>query len=112
MKTADDKLRYKNHFFKLGQGRVIAGNDSDYWKVLWTEPDNSDDIFELLTSYDIRTIRDQNRVNYLVMIHVLCNQIIATARDSEFPSLKSPLSIRQLLTCIRLLVKLAYTISL
>ncbi|KAG2732000.1 hypothetical protein G9P44_004417 [Scheffersomyces stipitis] len=106
MKTADDKLRYKNHFFKLGQGRVIAGNDSDYWKVLWTEPDNSDDIFELLTSYDIRTIRDQNRVNYLVMIHVLCNQIIATARDSEFPSSKSPLSIRQLLTCIRLLVKL------
>lgn len=100
MKTAEEKLQYKTHFFKLGQGRIIELDHEDYWAYFWQEPETTNDIFELLTAYDLRTILSQNRSNYLLLVYKLTNKIIATAEsDKSFnPS--------QLLNCVRLLTKL------
>ncbi|KAK6456160.1 protein putatively [Scheffersomyces xylosifermentans] len=104
MKTVEDKLRFKNHFFKLGQGRVIPEDQKDYWAVLWKEPENSDDIYELLTPYDVRTIRDQNRVNFLLLVYILSKRLIAITNEIGDSSKKIP--INELLNCIRFLTKL------
>ncbi|KAK6466003.1 protein putatively [Scheffersomyces coipomensis] len=104
MKSAEEKQRYKSHFFKLGQGRIIAADRTDFWDTLWKDPQNSDDIFELLTPFDIKTIRDQNRANFLTFIYVLCEKIVEFSNQEGFPS--SQLQIIQLLTCTRFLTKI------
>lgn len=99
MKTSDDRLRFKNHFFKLGQSRIIPPQKLDFYLVFWTDPDTSSDIYELLTPYDIKTIRDQNRINLIILIRVLCHKVV---EDSEQPVIND----RELLNCVRLLIKL------
>ncbi|CUM47121.1 uncharacterized protein AC631_03506 [Debaryomyces fabryi] len=104
MKTAEERLRFKNHFFKLGQGRLIPSSDTTYWDAFWKEPETSSDIYELLTPYDIRTIREQNRANFVLMIRVLILRFTYLAQHENFPSEDAPIS--ELLNCIRFLTKL------
>lgn len=104
MKTAEERLRFKNHFFKLGQGRLIPSSDTTYWDAFWKEPETTSDIYELLTPYDIRTIREQNRANFVLMIRVLILKLTYLAQHENFPSKDAPVS--ELLNCIRFLTKL------
>lgn len=100
MRTAEDRIRFKNHFFKLGQGRLIA-EDDPFWAVLWTEPDSSGDIYEILTAADARTIRDQNMANFAVLIRRLALKVVQLSEnEASFPD---PLP---LLNCMRFLTKL------
>ncbi|EGV65771.1 hypothetical protein CANTEDRAFT_118420 [Yamadazyma tenuis ATCC 10573] len=100
MRTAEERLEFKNHFFKLGQGRIIDLTDKAYWSVFWEKPNGANDIFELLTPFDIQSLRDQNRSNFLSLIYVLCQKLIA------FVDLKKPLPSSQVLNCVRFLTKL------
>lgn len=100
MRTVENRIQYKEHFFKLSQGRIIELNDLEYWKYFWVVPEHINDIFELLTPYDIRTTRDQNPINYFLLISILSNQII------EFINNYRILPKFELLNCVRLLTKL------
>ena len=99
MKTTEDKLRFKNHFFKLGQSRIIPSHKTEFYQVFWTDPESSNDIYELLTPYDIKTIRDQNRINFIILIRVLCYKIVEVSEVSVFNQ-------REILNCVRFLTKL------
>lgn len=104
MKTAEERLRFKNHFFKLGQGRLIPATDASYWEVFWKAPESSNDIYELLTPFDIKTIRDQNRANFVLVIRLLILRLLILTYDNNFPSKEAPIS--EILNCIRFLTKL------
>ncbi|ODV80772.1 uncharacterized protein CANTADRAFT_25182 [Suhomyces tanzawaensis NRRL Y-17324] len=100
MKSYEERLRLKNHFFKLGQGRIIDTTQTSYWLLLWNEPQHSNDIYELLTPFDIKTIRDQNKINFLTLVRVLSEKVVAiVSSDQVVP--QTP----QLLNCIRFLTK-------
>lgn len=100
MKTTEEKLDFKNHLFKLGQGRLVNLEDEEYWSVFWKSPDSANDVFELLTPFDIQTIRSQNKVNFLLLIYVLCNRLVEWANSNV------PINHLHVLNCIRLLTKL------
>lgn len=100
MKTMEEKLEFKNHFFKLGQGRLVNLEDEDYWSVFWKSPSSANDIFEILTAFDIQTIRDHNRVNFLLLVYVLCDRLITWSNSYV------PINHLYVLNCIRLLTKL------
>lgn len=99
MKTAEEKIQFKNHFFKLGQGRIIPFSDEKYWEVFWNEPRELADVFDLLTPYDVQTIRDQNLPNILLLVHVLSLKSVAFSQN--FTARKH----LELLNCLRLLSK-------
>jgi len=99
MKTPEEKIQFKNHFFKLGQGRIIPVSDDKYWLVFWNVPRELTDIFDLLTPYDIQTVRDQNLPNVLLFVYVLALKTLHFA--TNFSSRKH----LELLNCLRLLSK-------
>lgn len=82
----------------------MPADNYSYWHVFWEEPESSIDIYELLTSYDIKTIRDQNPTNFVLIIRVLTLRLIFLAEHESFPSKAAPIS--ELLNCIRFLTKL------
>lgn len=99
MKSPEEKIQFKNHFFKLGQGRIIPQSDFAYWLVFWTAPREVADIFDLLTPYDVQTVRDQNLPNFLLLIYVVSARIVDFAHD--YNSRKH----LELLNCLRVLAK-------
>lgn len=105
MKSNEERLRFKNHFFKLGQGRIIPLDKTDYWSVYWTFPETSNDIFELLTAHDIQTIRDQNIASFLLLIRILCTKLIDLADVENFPHTHPNCSL-EALNCCRFLTRL------
>ncbi|CUM66094.1 uncharacterized protein PRCAT00003748001 [Priceomyces carsonii] len=102
MKTTDEKLQFKNHLFKLGQGRIINEHQRSFWEVFWQEPDNSNDIFELITVFDIRSIRDQNRVNFVLFLRALITKLVELSDTPEW----NATAIKECLNCIRFLTRL------
>lgn len=100
MKTLEEKIQYKNHFFKLGQGRVIPAGDTRFWQVFWSSPRDAGDVFELLTLYDVQTVRDQNLTNVLVLVQVLISKISVLAQGG------APKAHHETLNCVRLLTKI------
>lgn len=100
MKTAEEKIQFKNHFFKLGQGRVISLDDVKYWLVFWSAPLEASDVYDLLSSYDVQTVRDHNLPNFLLFIRILCIRVVHLSKNST--SQKH----HQLINCLRLLTKL------
>lgn len=99
MKTPEEKIQYKNHFFKLGQGRIIPVSDEKFWLVFWNTPRELADILDLITSYDLHTVRDQNIPNFLLLVYVLAQEIVYFADNF------SPRKHLELLNCLRLLAK-------
>ncbi|CAI5758769.1 unnamed protein product [Candida verbasci] len=97
MKTNEEKIQFKNHFFKLGQGRIILVDDLQFWSKFYTLPENSNEVYELITNNDIKTIRNQNLPNLINLIRILIFKIIEI---SEFEKLSS-IDIFHLLNCIR-----------
>lgn len=84
MKTAEDKILFKNHFFKLGQGRLMLKDDVRYWLVFWSWPTAALHVFDLLTPYDIQTVRDRNLPNFLTMVHVLSSALVSGQSRPQF----------------------------
>ncbi|KAM3122098.1 hypothetical protein CJJ07_003230 [Candidozyma auris] len=99
MKSAEDKVQYRAHFFKLGQGRIVDQDDVKFWNVLIDSPSEASHFFDLLTANDIHTIRDQNLPNFLILVRMLSAEIVklkfqATAKR------------QRLVNCVRLLTRL------
>lgn len=107
MKTPEEKIQFKNHFFKLGQGRVMPLSDAKFWLVFWTAPHGISDIFDLLTPYDIQTVRDQNLPNFLLLVRILSTKVVELANDL------TPKHHAQLINCLRFLARvLPFTFEL
>lgn len=100
MKSPEEKIQFKNHFFKLGQGRLIPASDSAYWLVFWCLPRDLADIYDLLTPFDVQTVRDQNLPNFLLLVYVTSVEVVETTRNF------TPRRHLHLLNCLRLLAKL------
>lgn len=100
MKTAEEKILFKNCFFKLGQGRIIDRADVAFWATFWSMPQTSADVYDLLTPYDVQTVRDQNLPNFLLLINIVAYKVV------EFSRQMTPAQHSQLLTSLRLLAKL------
>lgn len=100
MKTAEEKILFKNCFFKLGQGRIIDRADTAFWAAFWTMPQTSADVYDLLTPFDLQTVRDQNLPNFLLLVHIVASKVVEFSRhlDSSHHT--------QLLASLRLLAKL------
>lgn len=103
MKTSEDRLKFKNHFGQLGKGRIIPILQASYWRVLWEEPEVAGDIFDLLSSEDVKTVLQQNKYNFILFIRILCLKIVEINRVNK--KLVGKLIIH-LLNCIRWLTKL------
>ncbi|KAI5961246.1 uncharacterized protein KGF55_004171 [Candida pseudojiufengensis] len=103
MKAADEKLYFKNHFYKLGQGRIISNDDYPFWSKFWRLPTTSDDIYEIITLEDLKLVQNQNLQNYYTFVKVLSLKIIQfTKQQNEF----NDSDINKLLNCIRFLCKI------
>lgn len=99
MKTAEEKIAFKNSFFKLGQGRLMDRGDVAFWSIFWNTPQSASDIYDLLTPFDLQTVRDQNLPNFLLLVHIVACRVVELARDL------SPTQHMPLLNCLRLLAK-------
>lgn len=77
---------------------------SDFWDLFWKYPETSNDIYEILTPLDIKTILDQNLANFCTLVRVLSTRFIYLTNDIAQNGSKSSTS--ELLNCIRLLTKL------
>lgn len=99
MKSAEEKIQFKNHFFKLGQGRVMTDDDIAFWLILLNTPSDASEIYDLLTANDIKTVRDQNLPNFLLLIRIVSVNLVKLCGSVN------PSSTKQLLNCIRFLTK-------
>lgn len=105
MKSTEERSRFKNHFFKLGQGRIIPLEKEDYWEVYWKYPECSNDVFEVLTVFDVQTIRDQNLANFILLVRVLSFKLIDLRNSPNFP-FTTPTTALETLNCVRMLTKI------
>lgn len=96
MKSAEERTQFKAHFYKLGQGRLIPFDDL-YWLRFETDPDCTNDVFEVLSAADVRSIRDQNLPNFALLIHRL--SLLVVSRSAT-------LNHRELLNLMRVLTKI------
>lgn len=103
MRTAEEKLEFKNHFFRLGQGLIIPHDKEEYWQHFWKFPETSGDIYDLFTGTDIKTVRDQNITNFILFIRRLSLKLVDLTYDDTFPSEKTTIVV---LNCVRFLTKL------
>lgn len=100
MRTAEEKILFKNHFFKLGQSRIIRDTDSAFWVVFTTISHTPADTFDSITAFDIQTVRDQNLPNFLSLLRFLAKSV------SEFATQFALGSEAPLLNTVRFLTKL------
>ncbi len=80
--NADEKLHFRAHFRKLGQGRIIPVSDAGYWARFWQAPTRANDVYDTLAVEDVRAIRDHNLANFVTLIRVLLLRLCAAAADS------------------------------
>lgn len=101
MRTAEEKILFKNHFFKLGQSRIIREADLAFWVVFTTISHTPADTFESITAFDIQTVRDQNLPNFLLLLRFLAKSISDSATQlapgSEIPLLNTVRFLNKLL---------------
>lgn len=108
MRTPEERVQFKNHFFKLGQGRLIAPDDERFWRVFYTAPDSAADVFDVLSATDVAQVRDQNLPNVLVLVEMLCLRIALFADLYELRAAKIAAfhkDARYVLNCVRLLTR-------
>ncbi|RLV93105.1 hypothetical protein JA1_002728 [Spathaspora sp. JA1] len=94
MKTREDKVKFRNHFLELGQGRIIS--NEEYWCEFWRYGACASDIYdeEVLTFQDVRKVRNLNKINFILLVRTIVDKIITSDVGLE------------LLNCVRLLTKL------
>lgn len=104
MKTLEEKLKFKSHFAKLGQGRIVPSLQIAFWKVFWEVPESGADILDLITPDEIKEIFSQNKYNLIVFVRMLSSKIIEISKENK--KLVGP-QVKVLLNCIRFLTKLS-----
>ncbi|CDK24226.1 unnamed protein product [Kuraishia capsulata CBS 1993] len=104
MGAADSKLRFKNHVFRLSDSTTEIPPNSEYWDTFWREPQSANDIFNLLTPSDIRTIRDANKQQFLRLLKVISDRLLFLTGQRNVPA--RSFQKQHQLNCIRLLTKL------
>ncbi|EGW34757.1 uncharacterized protein SPAPADRAFT_130767 [Spathaspora passalidarum NRRL Y-27907] len=105
MMTAEEKAKFRSHFLELGQGRIIPPTNT-FWNTLWTYPTCAEDVYESLTPSDIRTVRNQNKVNFILLIRILCTKIVEYGDPVHIDKLSGTKHTVELLNCIRFVSKL------
>ncbi|KAG0232444.1 hypothetical protein BGW42_008162 [Actinomortierella wolfii] len=68
MGAAHSKLTFKKSVFRLFEEQNIPSNANEYWEQFWTLPETTDDVFSLVSSADIRQVRDNARENLECLI--------------------------------------------
>lgn len=107
MGAAESKLSFKNKVFKLAGPEPSIPTHDPYWQMFWNEPEVAEDIFNLLTFNDIKTIRDTNRTNFLSLIRIISMKLVEIGSAKDFPNPSGQKnSVKQLLNCIRTLTRL------
>lgn len=98
MKLAEDKFQYKSHFATLGQSRIVHQDNTKFWNVLIDSPQSASDVFDLLSSTDIQSVRDQNLPNFFILIRVLSSRIVELSGRAVQER-------QRLVNCVRLLTR-------
>ncbi|ODV94432.1 hypothetical protein PACTADRAFT_51270 [Pachysolen tannophilus NRRL Y-2460] len=98
MNSAEAKAKFKNHFYKLGEKRDIPVRENKYWEIFWEKPRSVDDIFELITVNDIRSV--SNSKNFIRLLRIVSLKFISLASE------KRDLDTLQVLNCCRILTRL------
>ncbi|KAI9726030.1 MAG: hypothetical protein M1828_002038 [Chrysothrix sp. TS-e1954] len=118
MGASDSKLAFKQGVFKLYEQRDIPAN-ADYWAnvrllvpqsslsdgAFWELPESTEDIFSLLSSAEIRRIRDEAPNNLKTLIHTVTARLHSLRHHASFPHPEHAPD-REALNCIRILTRL------
>ncbi|ODV84325.1 hypothetical protein CANARDRAFT_8679 [[Candida] arabinofermentans NRRL YB-2248] len=103
MGSAESKLKFRNHAFRLTEPTKQFSFNDDYWRTFWVQPESANDVFNTLTATDIRSIRDTNIKGFCLLLQCISNRLIQLTRintnTADYPT-------HELLNCIRLLTKL------
>jgi len=118
MGAAESKLNFKNKVFRLAGSDTepLISSHDDYWQMFWKEPESAEDIFNLLTFSDIKTIRDSNKSNFLNLIRIIVIKLIQLIKKFSITKKENnndddddddeKILIKELLNCIRILTKI------
>ncbi|KAF9344783.1 hypothetical protein BGX26_003911 [Mortierella sp. AD094] len=104
MGAADSKLAFKKGVFRLFEERSISSSNDDYWEQFWILPESVDDVFLLVSSHDIRRVRDEARENLECLIEKVLAQLFQLCESPEFLTPQAPAS--QVLNCVRILTRI------
>ncbi|KAF9969716.1 hypothetical protein BGZ73_007779 [Actinomortierella ambigua] len=104
MGAAHSKLAFKKSVFRLFEERNITSNANEYWEQFWTLPETSDDVFSLVSSADIRQVRDNARENLECLIEKTLAHLFRLVESPTFPSAQAPAA--QVLNCLRVLTRI------
>ena len=103
MKSTDDRFAYRSHFLTLAQGRIIPILQTSFWCKFWEPVESANEVFEVLTAADIKSVTDHNQFNFVILVRVLCLKVISLT-DSDTKLSHEDTCI--LLNCVRLLTRL------
>ncbi|KAF9171931.1 hypothetical protein BGX21_001241 [Mortierella sp. AD011] len=92
MGATDSKLAFKKGVFRLFEERF------------WILPESVDDVFLLVSSHDIRRVRDEARENLECLIEKVLGRLFQLCESPEFLTRKAPAS--QVLNCVRILTRI------
>ncbi|KAG0251660.1 hypothetical protein DFQ27_008601 [Actinomortierella ambigua] len=92
MGAAHSKLAFKKSVFRLFEERF------------WTLPETTDDVFSLVSSADIRQVRDNARENLECLIEKTLAHLFRLVETPTFPSTQAPAA--QVLNCLRVLTRI------
>ncbi|KAF9111764.1 hypothetical protein BGX27_004450 [Mortierella sp. AM989] len=104
MGAADSKLAFKKGVFRLFEERNIPYSANDYWEQFWVLPESVEDVFQLVSSQDIRRVRDEARENLECLIEKVLAQLFQLSESSEFLTSLAPAG--QVLNCVRILTRI------
>ncbi|OLY84684.1 Hid-1 family protein P27G11.12 [Smittium mucronatum] len=61
------KLEFRKRVFYLSENRNLSGDSVEIWAPFWSLPDSPNDVFSLVTTRDIRRIRDVCPENFITL---------------------------------------------
>ncbi|GME87590.1 unnamed protein product [[Candida] boidinii] len=104
MGANESKLKYKNYVYKIADSTRQIPPNSPYWSFFWREPNSAAEIYSLLTNTDIRSLRDANIDQFILLIKIVCHRLIYLSNLKSITWEKFPKT--ELLNCIRILTRI------
>lgn len=104
MGATESKMAFRKGVFRLFEQRNIPSTAVDFWSQFWSLPTSADDVFALVTTQDIRRVRDQAPENLVTLVEKLVSRATHVMHSPGFPSPVNPSS--HLLNCTRILTRL------
>lgn len=104
MGANESKLKYKNYVYKIADSTRQIPPNSQYWSFFWREPNSAAEIYSLLTNTDIRSLRDANIDQFILLIKIVCHRLIYLSSLKNITWEKFPKN--ELLNCLRILTRI------